>query len=198
MKYVQKLVLVPIEEWEKLKKEIPKVNQLPNIQVEVKKLPPKKKLMKSGKNRVMEKQIVKQTLKQKKMKKKKKINQVKWIIDALPEKYKAKAFSLLRYITRNYNMKWTSDGIFKYKYKIIPNSNILHLVLHTLLKNIDEKPAGINGIYQGLTEVNVSEYLLANKLGKNIILGQGEDIDWGPLGELQSKRKRSKAKWNKK
>ena len=149
--------------------------------------------MKSGKNSVMEKQIVKQTLKQKRMnKKKKKINQVKWIIDTLPKKYKAKAFSLLTYITRNYNMKWTSDGIFKYKNIIIPNSNILHLVLHALLKNIDEKPAGMNEFYQGLTEVNVPEYLIANQLGKNIILGQGEDIDWGPL------RKRIKAKWNKK
>ena len=56
----------------------------------------------------------------------------------------------------------------------------------------------MNEFYQGLTEVNVPEYLIANKLRKNIILGQGEDIDWGPLGELHSKRKRSKPKWDKK
>ena len=59
---------------------------------------------------------------------------VSWIINALPKKYKAKAFSLLRYISRNYNMKWTPDGTFKNKNKIIPKSNILHLVLHALLK----------------------------------------------------------------
>ena len=113
----------------KLKKEIPKANQLSNIQVKVEKLPQKKKVMKSGKNGVMEKQ----TVKQKKMNKKnKKINQVKCILDALPKKYKAKAFSLLRYITTNYNIKWTLDGIFKYKNKIIPYPNILHLVLHAL------------------------------------------------------------------
>ena len=55
-------------------------------------------------------------------------NQTTWIIDALPNRCKPKAYSLLRYIIRNYNMKWTSDGTFKYKNKVIPKSNILHLV----------------------------------------------------------------------
>ena len=100
-----------------------------------------------------------------KKRKKENRNQTTWIIDALPKKYKPKAYSLLRYITGNYNMKWTSDGTFKYKNKIIPKSNILHLVLHALLKNVKEKPPGMNEFYKGLTEVNVPEYLIANNYG---------------------------------
>ena len=59
-----------------------------------------------------------------------------------------------------------------------------------------EKPPGMNEFYKGLTEVNVPEYLIANNLGKQIIMGYGEDVDWGPLRELENKRKRNKPKWN--
>ena len=186
MKNARKLVLVPIELWVKVKKDIPKTEHYSNMEVEVEQAPQMKvmKVMKSGKNVTM-----KQTQKMKK--KKEKRNQTTWIIDALPKKYKPKAYSLLRYI------KWTSDGTFKNENKIIPKSNILLLVLHTLLKNVKEKPPGLNEHYKGLTEVNVPEYLIANNLGKQIIMGYGEDVDWGPLGELENKRKRNKPKWNK-
>ena len=135
-----------------------------------------------------------QKLKRQKMKEKK---QIEWIIEALPKKYRAKAFSLLRYITRNYKMKWDSNGLFKYKNKPIPNSNILHLVLHALLPNITDKPPGMVEFYTGLTEANVPEYLVKNKLGRKIITGMGEDLDWGPTGNLANKRIRKKPQWKK-
>ena len=47
------------------------------------------------------------------LKEKKNMEKTKWIIDSLPKKYKARAFSLLRYILRNYNMKWEPNGTFK-------------------------------------------------------------------------------------
>ena len=56
------------------------------------------------------------------------------------------------------------------------------------------KPPGMNEFYKGLIEVNVPEYLIANNLGKQIIMGYGEAVDWGPLGELENKKKRSKPK----
>ena len=49
------------------------------------------------------------------LKEKKNMKKTKWIIDSLLKKYKARAFSLLRYILRNYNMKWEPNGTFKYK-----------------------------------------------------------------------------------
>ena len=60
-----------------------------------------------------------------------------------------------------------------------------------------EKPPGMNEFYKGSTEVNVPEYLIAKNFRKQIIMGYGEDVNWGPLGELENKRKRSKPKWNK-
>ena len=65
------------------------------------------------------------------------------IINYLPKKYRSKAFTLFCYILKNYNISWDNKGTFKYKNKIIPNSNILHLVTHALLKNIEDKPPGI-------------------------------------------------------
>ena len=61
------------------------------------------------------------------------------IINHLPKKYRSKAFSLFRYILKNYNISWDNKGTFKYKNKIVPYSNILHLVTHALLKNIEDK-----------------------------------------------------------
>lgn len=113
-----------------------------------------------------------------------------WILDALPKKYKPRAFSLLRYIKRNYNMKWTPNGTFKYKNVLIPDSNILHLIVHALLKKVPDKPPGMKEFYQGLSEINVPEFLVKSVIGKKLITASEEDDDWGPTGELFSGRKK--------
>ena len=71
-------------------------------------------------------------------------------------------------------MSWDSKGTFKYKNKIIPKSSILHLVTHALLKDVKDKPPGMKQFYEGLSDVNVPEYLVANKMGKLIIEGRDE------------------------
>ena len=111
--------------------------------------------------------------------------------------YKARAFSLLRYIIRNYNMKLEPNGTFEYKNKIIPNSNILHLLLHALLKAVKAEPPGMKEFYHGLTDINVPEYLISNTMDRELILGLGEDEDWGPSGELANRKTKKKQKWNK-
>ena len=150
------------------------------------------------------KQKIKQNMKQKltvrmkeRLKEKKNMKKTKWIIDSLSKKYKAIVFSFLRYIRRNYNMKWEPNGTFKYKNKIIPNPNILHLILHALLNNVKAEPPGMKEFYQGLTHINVPEYLISNTKGRELILGLGEDEDWGPSGGLANRKTRKKQKWNK-
>ena len=76
----------------------------------------------------------------------------------------------MRYVTRNYDMKWEPDGTFKNKNKIIPKSKILHPILQALLKNITQEPPGMKEIYEGLMDVNVPEYLIANNLGRELIM----------------------------
>ena len=51
--------------------------------------------------------------------------------------------------------------------------------------------------YQGLTDINVPEYPISNTKGRELILGLGEDEDWGPSGELANRKPRKKQKWNK-
>lgn len=114
-----------------------------------------------------------------KMKNLKKNYDVSWIIKALPKKYRSRAFSLLRYIAKNYDMKWDKNGVFIYKNKLIPQSNILHLVLHALLKKIKDKPPGMIQFYEGLQKINIPENLVKNIDGRRIIQGYVKDENWG-------------------
>ena len=109
------------------------------------------------------------------------------MINHLPKKYRAKAFSLFRYILRNNNISWDNKGTFKYRNKVIPKSNIFHLVTHALLKNIKDKPPGMKVFYEALSDVNIPEYLIANKMGKLIIAGRGDELTWRPPGKLDRK-----------
>ena len=109
------------------------------------------------------------------------------IINHLPKKYRSKAFSLFRYILKNYNISWDNKGTFKYKNKIVPNSNILHLVTHALLKNIKDKPPGMKLFYEAFSDVNIPEYLIANKMGKLIIAGRGDELSGKPSGKVDKK-----------
>ena len=130
------------------------------------------KMMKNSGTNKLQRRKLKENLKVKTDK----LKDSSWIVNSLPKKYRAKAFSLLRYIVRNYKMKWDSKGTFIYKNKIIPKSNIVHLVLHALLPNITAKPPGMMSFYKGLMETNVPEFLVANKLGKLIITGREEEL----------------------
>ena len=140
MKFVTKLVLIPIAEWGKVKKHLPAKNIL--SMVEVDQMTPVKQevlMMNSGRKQVQEKKKKKAYLKVMERKKKNAIS----IINYLPKKYRSKVFSLFRYILKKYNMSWDNKGTFKYRNKIIPKSNILHLVTHALLKDIKDKPPGM-------------------------------------------------------
>ena len=163
MKFVTKLVLIPIEEWEKVKKHLPAKNILNTVEVDQAPQMKKKSTRSMGSSNRMElcrKEIVQDNgTKQMEVKRKKKHylkvmdrkkkNAIS-IINHLPKKYRSKAFSLFRYILRNYNISWDNKGTFKYKNKIVPNSNILHLVTHALLKNIEDKPPGMKLVVGGL------------------------------------------------
>ena len=119
----------------------------------------------------------------------KKVRNVPSIVNSLPKKYRAKAFSLLRYITRNNNMSWDDNNTFRYRNKIIPNSNIIHLVLHALLKSIKDKPPGMKLFYEGLSDVNTPAHLIANEMGKLIISGRGDEVDTKPKNKRKQVKK---------
>ena len=180
------LVLIPIEEWEKVKKHLPTKNILNTVEVDQAPQMKKEEIVQDNGTKQMEvkrKKKKKHYLKVMDWKKKNAIS----IINHLPKKYCSKAFSLFRYILKNYNISWDNKGTFKYKNKIVPHSNILHLVTHALLKNIEDKPPRMKLFYEASSDVNIPEYLIANKIGKLIIAGRGDELTGKPSGKLDKK-----------
>ena len=55
MKHVKKLMLVPVEEWEKIRRQHPKINQVSSVKVEQSPQMKNMKVMKSGNNVTMKK-----------------------------------------------------------------------------------------------------------------------------------------------
>ena len=185
MKFVTKLVLIPIEEWGKVKKHLPTKNILNTVEVDQVPKMKKEEIVQDNGTKQMEVKRKKKKHYLKVMDRKKK-NAIS-IINHLSTKYHSKAFSLFRYILKNYNISWGNKGIFKYKNKIVPNSNILPLVTHALLKNIEDKPPGMKLFYEALSDVNIPEYLIANKMGKLIIAVRGDELTGKPSGKLDKK-----------
>ena len=186
MKFVTKLVLIPIEEWEKVKKHLPAKNILNTVEVDQAPHMKKEEIVQDNGTNQMEVKRKKKKKHYLKVMDRKKKNAI-LIINHLPKKYRSKAFSLFRYILKNYNISWDNKGTFKYKNKIVPNSNILHLVTHALLKNIEDKPPGMKLFYEALSDVNIPEYLIANRMGKLIIAGKGDELSGKPSGKVDKK-----------
>ena len=134
------MVLIPIEDWEKVKKHLPTKNILSTVEVD--QMTPVKQEQLMTNSGVKQVDMKKKKRVFSKVTDRKKKNAIS-IINYLPKKYRSKAFSLFRYILKNYNMSWDNKGTFKYKNKIIPKSNILHLVTHALLKDVKDKPPGM-------------------------------------------------------
>ena len=168
----------------KVKKHLPAKNILNTVEVDQAPQMKKEEIVQDNRTKQMEvKRKKKHYLKVMDLKKKNAIS----IMNHLPKKYRSKAFSLFRYILKNYNISWNNKGTFKYKNKIVPNSNILHLVTHALLKNIKDKPPGMKLFYEALSDVNIPEYLIANKMGKLIIAGRGDELSGKPSGKVDKK-----------
>lgn len=197
MKYTQKLVLVPVEEWERIKnlskiqpKETVTVNhQIGKVTAAATEVPAVNQEMKVQKKLKMENSIQNpnqknlEILKPKKKKKKKKDKvstsklilpektlkkyRIKQVLRNIPENNRDKAMLLLQHIT-DYNMlKWNKDFLVKYNNKIIPKSNIVQLVKHALSKNDTSKPEGIEKFYTMLNIIDIPDYLILNQKALN-------------------------------
>lgn len=173
MNHVKKLVLVPVEEWEKVEKQSSRKIKVETVEVPV---GAAEKMSKSGQKLEKKTPMTLLQIRNPKAKGHPAMKRdVTWIIEKLPKKYQSKGFSLLRYVIRSPHMGWSDDGTFKYKGKLITDSYILHLVLHALLKKVKAKPPGMKKFYLGLKDINVPDYLVANLMGKQILSGEDDD-----------------------
>ena len=120
MHHTQKLVLLPLEDWEKIKdKHMKEVKQVTvPLQKVVKVQTPS---FQKGMGKILKKNQVEKKL--------------KWMIECLTPEKSNKAQTLLRCVEKDNNMTWNDDGEFKYKGKVIQNSDIKKLIIHTLWNN---------------------------------------------------------------
>ena len=171
MKNIQKLVLVPIEKWEKITdkdavKEITvkKVHQT-NLSPSTNILPPVK-IVKNQKS--LGKSTTSKTTK---------------MFPFLSLKNRHKASNLFHYLDRKKIIKWNNNGEIVYKGHVIKNSNIIQLIKHAI-QNESSKPAGMNFFYKRLVMSNIPHKLISNKLGLNIMNKslQQDKYVWRPPG----------------
>ena len=176
MKNVQKLVLVPIEKWEKLGqknepvkevlvKTVPLPNQLPQMKAQVKNHLPQMKVR--GKNQLGQGTVTTSSNHQ--------------IFHRSSLKKKNKRLSLLYYLKKNRNIKWNKKGEIVYKGKLFPESNIKHLVNHAIHNN-NSRPHGIKTFYKILAKSNIPKKLISNKEGRHLMekVLHERDTDWRP------------------
>ena len=171
MKNIQKLVLVPIEKWEKLGiKESVK-------EVSVKTVPLKdqsiqKKAIYQVKNQqgqgILKKIIIPQKSHQLSLTK------------------SEKGLELLKILRKNVNIKINKKGEICYKGKLLKKSNVYELINHAIHTN-KNPPIHMKSFYKILAKSVIPNKFIRNKEGRNIMNKEIHDIDtrWRPPGRLK-------------
>ena len=164
MKNVQKLVLVPIEKWQKLGqknepvkevlvKTVPLKKHLPQMKVQVENQLPQMKVQ--GKNQLGQ-GIVTTSLEHQ-------------IFPYMSLKKRNKSLSLLYYLRKNKDIKWNKKGEILHKGKILPETNIIHLIKHAM-QNDKSRPHGVKAFYRILAKANIPKKLISNKEGVEFLV----------------------------
>ena len=167
MKNIQKLVLVPIEKWEKLGiKE-------PVKEVSVKTVPLK--------DQAFQKKAISQVKNQlgQGMSKKMMIPQKYHQLSLIKSKKGLELFKLLR---KNDNIKLNKKGEICYKGKLLKISNVYELINHAIHTN-KNPPIHMRSFYKSV----IPNKFIKNKKGRNIMNKELHEIDkgWRPPGRLK-------------
>ena len=170
MKNIQKLVLVPIEKWEKL-----------GIKEHVKEVSVKTHPLK---DRSFQKKAISQVKNQRGQGIQKKI--------IIPQKFhqlslikKNKGVELLKLLRKNDNIKLNKKGEICYKGKLFKKSNVYDLINHAIHTN-KSHPTHMKNFYKILAKILIPNKLIKNKQGRNIMNKEIHHIDtrWRPPGRL--------------
>ena len=181
MKNVQKLVLVPIERWEKIG------DKLSVKEVLVKSVPQKN--ISHHMNPVTPVKKVK--LKNQKGLGKAPLQKKNLMFHFLPVEKRKKASKLFQYLTTHKIFRLTPDGEFIIKGKKVNDSNIVELITHAV-DNISSEPIGMKYFYRKLKKNNVPNRYISNKIGKQIMNKSlsKETSTWRPPGWLNKNKLR--------
>ena len=158
MKHVQKLVLIPVERWEKIG------DNIPMKEITVKSVPQKN--ISHQKNQIHQ------------------VKQTRMFHFLTPEKRK-KATKLFEYLIRYKFFTLNSHGEIIQNGKNIHDSNILELIAHAV-QNDSSTPIGMKYFYKTLKKKNIPEKYISNKMGRKIMNKSlyHETLKWRPPGRL--------------
>ena len=182
MKYVQKLVLIPVERWEKIGDNIPVKEVLVKSvsQTNVSQVPhqKKKKTHTSQMKRVKNQEGLGTGVFQK---------ETLMFHFLIPEK-RVKALKLFKYLLKYKIFELNEDGEIIQKGKTIHGSNIVELITHAV-QNVSSIPVGMKYFYTTLKKKNIPEKYISNKKGRKIMNKSftDESSSWRPPGRLNKK-----------
>ena len=190
MRHVNKLVLVPLEEWEKVKGKN-KDDMYQQVTVSPPALPnqtPQQNL-----NKVDPSMVTNLNTRMKSQKGMGKLNlkmKLENKLRALSPSKRERALSLLRYINNSKVISWNDKWSLVYNGKVLHNSNIQKLISHAV-QNSNEKPEGMKTFYKALSEINVPNIIVKNYKGKKIMEKyiKKKDDKFRPPGVLDIQRK---------
>ena len=171
MKNIQKLVLVPIEKWEKLGIKEP-VKEVSVKTVPLKDQSIQKKAIYQVKNQqgqgISKKMIIPQKSHQLSLTK------------------SEKGLELLKILRKNVNIKINKKGEICYKGKLLKKSNVYELINHAIHTN-KNPPIHMKSFYKILAKSVIPNKFIRNKEGRNIMNKEIHDIDtrWRPPGRLK-------------
>ena len=171
MKNIQKLVLVPIEKWEKLGLKEP-VKEILVKTVPLKDQSFQKKPISQVKNQqgqgIQKKMMIPQKFPQ--------LSLIK----------KNKGLELLKLLRKNDNIKFNKKGEICYKGKLLKRSNVYDLMNHAIHTNRNH-PVHMKNFYKILAKIVIPNKLIKNKEGRNIMNKAIHHIDtrWRPPGRLK-------------
>ena len=175
MKNVQKLVLIPIERWDKIG------DKIPVKEVTVKSVPQKN--ISHQKNHVSQIENMKVT-DQQGMGKSQVHKEIQMFHFLTPRK-KKEASKLFQLLTKHKIFSLTDDGEIIIKGKIVHQSNILELITHAV-QNISSNPVGMKYFYKTLIKNNIPMRYISNKIGRKIMNKSllEDTSSWRPPGHL--------------
>ena len=178
MKYVQKLVLVPIERWEKIG------DNIPVKQVTVKTVPPpQKKNTSPVKNPIHPVESVK--VKNQKGLGKNVLPKTSPMFHFLNREKRNQATRLFLYLLKHKIFSLNSDGEIIRNGETLHDSNLIQLISHAV-QNDSFKPIGMKYFYTMLKKKNIPEKYVSNKYGIKIMNKSlsPETSRWRPPGHL--------------
>ena len=180
MKHIQKLVLVPVERWEKIGDNIP----VKEVVIET---APQKNIFQE-KNHVSQVKKVK-VKNQQGSGKHQSLKQIPMFHFLIPEKRK-KATEMFKYLMKYRIFKLNDNGEIIRNRKTVHDSNILELIKHAV-ENDSSTPIGMKYFYQTLKKNNIPEEYVVNKIGRKIINKsfRNETSLWRPPGVLNRKKR---------